>query len=147
MAVIEQNPIDNFFYALKSSESRRQYPKRFEKFLNFLGLDGSLEDKSKAFLLDFGTVLNRSILQAVREVGTVRSMDSLDRFRERMVGILDKAEENAPGDEVTGIRALRMDFDKALDEVKNKEDFQALLDRIRRHNEEEFQKSSRREEV
>jgi integrase len=51
MAVIEQNPIDNFFYALKSSESRRQYPKRFEKFLNFLGFDGSLEDKSTAFLL------------------------------------------------------------------------------------------------
>jgi hypothetical protein len=46
MAVIEQKPLDNFFYALKSSESRRQYPKRFEKFLNFVGLEGSLEDQS-----------------------------------------------------------------------------------------------------
>ena len=43
--------MDNFFYALKSSESRRQYPKRFEKFLNFLGLDGSLEEKSIKFLM------------------------------------------------------------------------------------------------
>lgn len=51
MAVIEQNPMDNFLYALKSSESRRQYPKRFEKFLNFLVLDGNLENKSKTFVI------------------------------------------------------------------------------------------------
>jgi hypothetical protein len=49
MAVIEQNPLDNFFYALKSSESRRQYPKRFEKFLNFLGLEGGLQEKAIKF--------------------------------------------------------------------------------------------------
>jgi integrase len=50
MAVIEQNPTDNFLYALKSSESKRQYPKRFEKFLNFLGLQGSLEGKAIKFV-------------------------------------------------------------------------------------------------
>jgi hypothetical protein len=43
--------MDNFLYALKSSESRRQYPKRFEKFVNFLGLDGNLQEKSIKFLV------------------------------------------------------------------------------------------------
>jgi hypothetical protein len=51
VAVIEQNPMDNFLYALKSSESRRQYPKRFEKFLNFLGLEGNLSEKTMAFVI------------------------------------------------------------------------------------------------
>ena len=43
--------MDNFFYALKSSESRRQYPKRFEKFLNFLGLEGNLAEKTMTFVI------------------------------------------------------------------------------------------------
>jgi hypothetical protein len=51
VALIEQNPINNFLYALKSSESKRQYPKRFEKFLNFLGLEGSLEEKAIKFAM------------------------------------------------------------------------------------------------
>lgn len=49
MAVIEQNPMDNFLYALKSSESKRQYPKRFEKFLNFIGLEDGLGEKAIKF--------------------------------------------------------------------------------------------------
>ena len=51
VALIEQNPMDNFLYALKSSESKRQYPKRFEKFLNFLGLQGSLHEKAIKFVM------------------------------------------------------------------------------------------------
>jgi integrase len=38
-------------YALKAAESRRQYPRRFKIFLDYLGLEGSLEEQSKQFLL------------------------------------------------------------------------------------------------
>jgi hypothetical protein len=43
---INVNPVLNFFFALKAPESKRQYPKRFEKFLDYLKLEGSFEDKS-----------------------------------------------------------------------------------------------------
>src|SRR6188472_187110 len=47
----EQDPISNLLYALKSSESKRQYPRRFKMFLDFLKLEGSLEDRAKQFLI------------------------------------------------------------------------------------------------
>src|SRR6476619_1413072 len=39
----EQNligPYNRFIYALKAPESKRQYPKRFEVFLNFIEIEG-----------------------------------------------------------------------------------------------------------
>jgi hypothetical protein len=46
----KQSPIYSFMYALKSSEARRQYPKRLKMLFNFLGLPGSLEAQAKEFL-------------------------------------------------------------------------------------------------
>jgi integrase len=43
------NPMFNFLYALKAPESKRQYPKRFEMFLDFLKLDGTLNEKASYF--------------------------------------------------------------------------------------------------
>jgi hypothetical protein len=47
MSVLEQerhyDPIQVFSYALKAAESRRQYPRRFKPFLDFLKLEDSLE--------------------------------------------------------------------------------------------------------
>ena len=43
------DPIVNFLFALKAPESKRQYPKRLEIFLNFLKLDGTFEEKAIAF--------------------------------------------------------------------------------------------------
>jgi hypothetical protein len=37
-------------YAVKSPESKRQYPRRFKMFLDFLGFGGSLEDQAEEFL-------------------------------------------------------------------------------------------------
>jgi hypothetical protein len=37
-------------YALKSSEARRQYPKRLKMLFDFLGLIGSLEEQANDFL-------------------------------------------------------------------------------------------------
>ncbi len=45
----EINPITNFLFALKASESRRQYPKRFEVFLDFQHLEGDFKSKVFAF--------------------------------------------------------------------------------------------------
>lgn len=39
------NPITNFLFALKAPETKRQYPKRLEVFLDFLGFQGKFEDK------------------------------------------------------------------------------------------------------
>ena len=46
---INVNPVLNFFFALKAPESKRQYPKRFEKFLDYLKLEGPFEDKALSF--------------------------------------------------------------------------------------------------
>jgi len=41
------SPYDNFVYALKAKESKRQYPHRLDKFLSYLGLEGTIEQKSE----------------------------------------------------------------------------------------------------
>jgi len=43
------NPLVNFLFALKAPETKRQYPKRLEVFLDFLNLTGSFEEKVLAF--------------------------------------------------------------------------------------------------
>jgi hypothetical protein len=39
-------------YALKSRESRRQYPRRFKMFLDYLSLEGTINEQAKQFLLN-----------------------------------------------------------------------------------------------
>jgi hypothetical protein len=46
----EENPLSVFLYALKAPETKRQYPRRLKVFLDFLKLDGTLEQQSKEFL-------------------------------------------------------------------------------------------------
>ena len=43
---INVNSVLNFFFALRAPESKRQYPNRFEKFLDYLKLEGTFEDKA-----------------------------------------------------------------------------------------------------
>jgi integrase len=38
-------PFDNFLYALKAKETKRQYPHRLDKFLTFLELEGTIPEK------------------------------------------------------------------------------------------------------
>ncbi|MDN5847647.1 MAG: hypothetical protein L0H53_15390 [Candidatus Nitrosocosmicus sp.] len=45
----EVNPVTNFLFALKAHETKRQYPKRLEVFLDFLGLEGGFEEKALTF--------------------------------------------------------------------------------------------------
>jgi hypothetical protein len=45
------NPMTLFAYALKSPETKRQYPRRFKVFLDFLNLGTDvLEEQAKIFL-------------------------------------------------------------------------------------------------
>jgi hypothetical protein len=39
-----------FVYALKAPDTRRQYPRRFKVFLDFLKPNGALQDQAKQFL-------------------------------------------------------------------------------------------------
>jgi hypothetical protein len=41
----------SFTYGLKSAESRRQYPRRFKVFLDFLNFKGDLSNQAKKFWL------------------------------------------------------------------------------------------------
>ena len=47
---ITNDPMAVFLYAVKSPESKRQYPRRFKMFLDFLGFGGALDDQAKEFL-------------------------------------------------------------------------------------------------
>jgi hypothetical protein len=38
-------PFENFLFALKAKESKRQYPHRLDKFLTFLEFQGTIEEK------------------------------------------------------------------------------------------------------
>jgi hypothetical protein len=46
----KQSPIYSFMYALKSSEARRQYPKRLKMLFDFHSLAGLLEEHATDFL-------------------------------------------------------------------------------------------------
>ena len=43
------DPLQNFLYALKAPDSKRQYPRRFEYFLDYLELKGTLKEKCLIF--------------------------------------------------------------------------------------------------
>jgi len=41
-----------FTYALKAPESKRQYPRRFKPFLDFLRLEGTLNEQARQILVE-----------------------------------------------------------------------------------------------
>ena len=43
-------PFENFLYALKAEESKRQYPHRLDKFLTFLEFEVQIEEKCAKLL-------------------------------------------------------------------------------------------------
>jgi len=45
-----ENPLSVFEYALRSPESKRQYPKRLKVFLDFLKIDGDIEKQAITFV-------------------------------------------------------------------------------------------------
>lgn len=45
------DPMAAFTYALKASESKRQYPRRFKIFLDYLNLEGALVEQAEQFYL------------------------------------------------------------------------------------------------
>ena len=47
----KNDPMATFTYALKAPESKRQYPRRFKIFLDYLGLKGSLVEQVEQFYL------------------------------------------------------------------------------------------------
>ena len=52
------SPIHSFIYALKSSEARRQYPRRLKLFFDFVGLRGTLNEQAMEFLMRLRNDIN-----------------------------------------------------------------------------------------
>ncbi len=44
-----KTPLASFTYALKSSEARRQYPRRLQLLFDFLGLPGALNEQALTY--------------------------------------------------------------------------------------------------
>jgi hypothetical protein len=49
--VEEKDPMTAFRYGLRAPDTKRQYPRRFQYFLNFLQLSGTLDEQTKQFTL------------------------------------------------------------------------------------------------
>ena len=49
MPQFDYDPLQNFLYALKAPDSKRQYPRRLEYFFDYLGLTGTLKEKCIIF--------------------------------------------------------------------------------------------------
>jgi hypothetical protein len=65
---IEDDPLSMFMYGLRAKESRRQYPKRFKVFMDFCGLDGSLENQARELSLrakDNNTWIQNTLIKSI----------------------------------------------------------------------------------
>jgi ribosome-binding protein aMBF1 (putative translation factor) len=47
----ERDALATFMYGLRAPDTRRQYPRRFQYFLDFLSIPGTLEEQAKQFVL------------------------------------------------------------------------------------------------
>jgi hypothetical protein len=63
--VKSSSPYQNFVYALKSKDVKRQYPVMFSRFLNFISSTGdSLEEKCESFYEFAISIDNRKLLES-----------------------------------------------------------------------------------
>jgi hypothetical protein len=50
-AIEEKDPMAAFMYGLRAPDTKRQYPRRFQYFLDFLKIPGILEEQARQFIL------------------------------------------------------------------------------------------------
>jgi hypothetical protein len=63
------SPYDNFAYALNAKETRRQYPHRLDKFLVFLALHGTIEEKCTK-LYEIGKDVNQLHFRLIKFINS-----------------------------------------------------------------------------
>jgi hypothetical protein len=63
------SPYDNFAYALNAKETRRHYPHRLDKFLVFLGLHGTIEEKCMK-LYEIGKDVNQLHFRLIKFINS-----------------------------------------------------------------------------
>ena len=68
MLQYNDDPLQNFLYALKAPDSKRQYPRRFEYFLDYLELEGSLKEKCFVFCNQAKSDLNWTQYQIMQYI-------------------------------------------------------------------------------
>jgi hypothetical protein len=74
--LVAEDPMAVFLYAVKSPESKRQYPRRLKMFLDYLGLDGVLEEQASPEwvqnnLIEFVSYQNERAKRGVISVSTI----------------------------------------------------------------------------
>ena len=47
----ERDPLATFIYGLRAPDTRKQYRRRFQYFLDFLRISGTIEEQAKHFVL------------------------------------------------------------------------------------------------
>jgi hypothetical protein len=62
--VKSSSPYQNFIYALKSKDVKRQYPTMFSRFLNFIGSQGESLEKCASFYECASSVDNRRLVES-----------------------------------------------------------------------------------
>jgi hypothetical protein len=50
LEIEERDPMAEFRYGLRAPDTKRQYPRRFQYFLNFLKIQGTLEEQARQFI-------------------------------------------------------------------------------------------------
>ncbi len=63
------DPLTNFLFALNAPETRRQYPKELEVFLDFLNLTGTFENRVSTFYhksMDNPSWLSKKLIEFIQ---------------------------------------------------------------------------------
>jgi hypothetical protein len=61
------SPYDNFVYALKAEATKLQYPRELDRFLSFIGLEGTIQEKWSCIEDTAGTVTGKSDSQMTKK--------------------------------------------------------------------------------
>jgi integrase len=59
--ILALSPYDNFVYALKAESCKRQYPRKLDRFLSFVGLEGTIQEKCNKL---FDISCNKELFQS-----------------------------------------------------------------------------------
>jgi hypothetical protein len=46
--LLSLTPYENFLFGMKAAETKRQYPHRLDKFLRFMGLQGTIQENASS---------------------------------------------------------------------------------------------------
>ena len=80
----EKDPmVVSFMYGLRAPDTKRQYPRRFQYFLNFLSIEGTLDEQAKQFTLKARQ--NSQSTQESLKAPTIKEIQKLVEYPDRRI--------------------------------------------------------------